>query len=124
VGGEVERLGGVAEQDQRAAVGLGADEAQDVVGDVLEAVGRQLGEVVPSAVDVRVGVLEEVLLGVEHRPGGVGAGAVVQVDERPRLALAGDLEALACDRELVADGLDVEHVAPPREDTASRRRSR
>ena len=53
--------------------------------------------------DVRVGVLEEVLVGVEHRRRRVGARAVVQVDERLRLGLAEDLEALAGDGELLPD---------------------
>ena len=112
VGGQIERLGRVPEQDQGRAVGLRPDEAQDVVGDVLEAVGRQLREVVLAPVHVRVRVLEEVLVGVEHGPRRVRARAVVQVDELLRLRRAQHLEALLGDRKLAADPLDVEHRPP------------
>ena len=103
VGREVEGLGGVPAQDHRVRGAAPVDEAEDVVRDVLEAVGGHLREVVASAVDVRVGVLEEVLVGVEHGRRRVGARAVVHVDERLRLGLAEHLEALARDGELVPD---------------------
>ncbi len=113
VGGEIERLRRVPEQDQGRAVGLRPDEAQDVVGDVLEAVGRQLREMVLAPVDVGVRVLEEVLVGLEHGPRRVRARAVVQVDELLRLRRAEHLEALLGDRKLAADPLDVEHERAP-----------
>ena len=121
VGGEVEGLGGVPAEDHRVAGAASVDEPEDVAGDVLEAVGGHLGEVVPPAVDVRVGVLEEVLVGLEHRRRRVGARPVVQIDERLRLGLAEDLKALARDGELVPDAADVEHVGLPGEHTAGHR---
>ena len=80
VGDEVDRLGGVAGEDDLG--GRRPDEARDRLAGRLVGVGALLGELVGPAVHGGVGALVEVALGVEHLARLVRGRTRVEVDER------------------------------------------
>ena len=103
-GDEVDRLGGVAGEDDLLGA-AGIEEAAHGLARLLEALRRRVGEVVQAA--VHVGVLEAVgvIHRLDHRARLLRRGAVVEIDERLAVDLAEQ------DREVGADALDV--VGPP-----------
>ena len=80
VGDEVDRLGGVAGEDDLG--GPGPDEPRDGLAGRLVGVGALLGELVGATVHGGVGALVEPTLGVEHLARLVRGRTRVEVDER------------------------------------------
>jgi hypothetical protein len=99
-GYQVDRLGGAAGEDHLA--GRDADEARHRRPRPLVGRGRPLAEGVDAAVDVRRVALVEAGHRLDHRPGLLGRGRVVQVDQRVPVDL------LVETGELGPHGLDVE----------------
>ena len=100
-GHQVHRLGGVlGEDDLLGRVRCSDEPADGDAGRLVAAVGL-LGDGVDAAVDVGVGRLVVVVHGVEHRPGSLGGGRRVEVDETL------PVDGLAQQREIALAGCDV-----------------
>ena len=100
---EIDALGGVADEDELAPVG-GVDEPLELAPGRVVGRGGALAQLVHAAVDVGVVFLVEALVRLDHGRGLLGAGGTVEIDERPVVDLCPQ------DRELGADGRDVEMV--------------
>ena len=100
VGDQVDRLGGIAGEDDLFGA-AGIEEAAHLFARALVGLGRRIGEIVQAAVHVGVFVGVGVLDAVEHRLRLLRRGGVVEIDKR----LAVDLHAE--DREILADAVDV-----------------
>ena len=96
---QVQALRGVGGPDQ--FVPLRPDEVRHRFPGVFEGLGGLDGEVVRPAVDRRVPLLIELLLGLEHAERVLRGGPGVQVDEGPAV------DVLLQDREVVADPQDL-----------------
>ena len=99
LGDQVERLAGVAGEDDLVGLG-GADEVGDLLADLGDGVGGLDGQRVQATQRVGVHALVEVALGVEHAGGALCGGGAIE---------EGDLGVLLEQRELalVGVGLDV-----------------
>ena len=79
-GHQVDALGGIAHEDQ--VPGRRVDESGHPLAGFFVGVGRLLAQRVESPVDVGVQPRIVIVQGVEHHPGFLRRGAVVQVDQR------------------------------------------
>src|SRR5215204_5877503 len=79
-GDEVDRLGGVAREDDLVVTG-GADEARDIITYTLVGSGRLLGERVNATMDIGIGGLVVVNERLDHLSRLLRGGGVVEIDE-------------------------------------------
>ena len=100
VGDEIDRLGGVAGEDDLFRPS-GIEERTHLLARAFVGLGRGIGEVMQAAMHIGVFVRVGVLDAIEHRLRLLRRGRVVEIDER----LAIDLHAE--DREILADAGDV-----------------
>ena len=100
IGDEVDRLGGVAREDDLLGA-LGVEEAAHLLARALVGLGRRIGEIVQAAMHVGVFGGVGLLDAVEHLFRLLRRGGVVEIDER----LAVDLHRQG--REILADARHV-----------------
>ena len=97
LGDQVERLAGVAGEDDFVGLG-GADEVGDLLADLSDGIGGLDGQRVQAAQRVGVHTLVEIALGVEHAGGALRGGGAIE---------EGDLGMLLEQRELRLVGISL-----------------